>query len=344
MSLVEVALIIGFLLSFLMAIALGGNDAATPTDTAVGARVLTIRQAIALFAIFTALGAVTQGFMVMKTIGTGIVPSIDLLGAIIAILSTFIWIMFCNFKGLEISVTHSIIGGIMGYGIAAYGISGIQWGLVQNIAISWVTSPLLAAFVAFLLCKLVAAITARSNVITRGLPTLLKLSLCYSAFAFGTNDIANATGVYVTVATVALGTQPEYSVMLLLAVLGSAGIAIGGFWLGPKVIETIAFKITRLNPATATAAEIANALVVHLFTIVPYMLLGYGMPISTSIASVGALVGVGLASYGSTGINRRTVTVLFSSWMATVLITAVLTYVLYSIVFPLTGPIIGPTP
>jgi phosphate/sulfate permease len=112
--------------------------------------------------------------------------------------------------------------------------------------------------------------------------------------------------------------------------------------LGPKVIETVAFRITRLNPVTGTAAEVANALVVHLFTIVPYVLLGYGMPISTSLASVGALVGVGLASYGSTGINKRTVAVLFSSWVATILITAVLTYVLYLVLVPFVGPIIQP--
>ena len=342
MGIVEIALIIGFALSFLMAVALGGNDAATPTETAVGARVLTIRQAVALFAVFAALGAVTQGFMVMKTIGTGIVPSINLLGAIIAVLSTFIWIMICNFYGLEISVTHSIIGSILGYGIAAYGISGVQWGLVQNVAISWLTSPLLAAFAAFLLYKLLAMAIARHSGIKRGFPSLLKLALCYSAYAFGTNDIANATGVYVTVGTMVLGHPPEHSVMLLLAVLGSLGIALGGFLLGPKVIETVAFRITRLNPVTGTAAEVANALVVHLFTIVPYALLGYGMPISTSLASVGALVGVGLASYGSSGINRRTVTVLFSSWVATVLITTVLTFVLYSILVPFIGPIIEP--
>ena len=56
MGIAEIALIVGFALSFLMAIALGGNDAATPTDTAVGARVISIRQAVALFTIFFTLG------------------------------------------------------------------------------------------------------------------------------------------------------------------------------------------------------------------------------------------------------------------------------------------------
>lgn len=337
-----ILLIVGFTLSFLMAVALGGNDAATPTDTAVGAGVLTIKQAIILFSIFTAIGALTQGFMVMKTIGTGIVPSIDLLGAIIIVLSAFVWIMFCNFRGFEISVTQAIIGSIMGYGIAAYGISGIQWNVLQSVVLSWLTSPLVSLFIAFFLYKLMIAVVVRYSIITRGMSTLLKLSLCYSAYAFGANDIANATGVYFTVTRIALDSAPESSVMFLLAGLGTLGIIIGGFWLGPRVIATVAFKITRLNVVTGTAAEVANALVVHLFTIVPYMLFGYGMPISTSIASVCSLVGVGLASRGSAGINKRTVAILFSSWFATILITALLTFVVYSILFPFIGPIIKP--
>jgi PiT family inorganic phosphate transporter len=341
MGLVEIALFLGFFLSFLMAIALGGNDAATPTDTVVGARILTIKKAILLFAIFTTIGALSQGFMVMKTIGTGIVPSIDLLGAIITVLSAFTWIMFCNFYGLEISVTHSIIGSVLGYGIASYGIGGIRWDLIQTVILSWFSSPILSILLAFLLYKLLAFTIGRLNPIGKAMPYLLILALCYSAYAFGANDIANATGVYVTVTKIVLGHPPEYNVMILLAALGSLGIAIGGFLLGPRVIETVAFKIIRLSVLGAASAELANALIVHLFTILPYVIIGYGMPISTSLASVGSLVGVGLASYGSSGINRRTLTILSMGWVATVFVTAFLSYSLYSLLFPYIGPIIG---
>jgi len=343
-GLAEIALIVGFLLSFLMAIALGGNDAAEPTGTAVGARVLAIKQAVVLFGIFATLGALTQGFMVMKTIGTGICSSIDLLGAITITLSAFIWIMLCNAYGLEISVTHSTIGSILGYGIAAYGISGIRWSIMQTVVISMFTSPLLAALMAFLLYKLLRVAATRYDTIGIVMPFLLKLALCYSAYAFGANDIANATGVYVTVATMVLGGPPEYNVMLLLAALGSLGIVIGGFLLGPRVISTVAFRITRLNPLTGTAAQVAHGVVVHSFVTVTYMMFGHGIPISTSLASVGALVGVGFASYGSSGINKRTTTLLLMSWAATVLTTSIVTYVLYLILFPFTGPMIKPKP
>jgi len=305
---------------------------------------LTIKQAVILFAIFTILGALTQGFMNMKTVGTGIVPSIDLLGAIVIVLSAFIWIMFCNNYGLEISVTHSIIGGILGYGLTAYGISGIRWSLVQKVAISWFTSPLLTAVIAFLLNKFLTVLTMRYDFLKRSMASLLKLALCYSAYAFGANDIANATGVYVAVTMMVLGHPPEGKVMFLLAAFGGIGVIVGGLWLGPRVIKTVAFKIIKLNVVSGTAAEISNALVIHLFVTLPYMLIGYGIPISTSLANIGALVGVGISSYGTSGINRKTVTILMISWVATVLVTALLTYVVYSILLPWIGPILKPIP
>ncbi|RLG08757.1 MAG: hypothetical protein DRN65_00745 [Thaumarchaeota archaeon] len=334
---------IGFILTFLMAVALGGNDAATPCDTTVGARVLTVRKAVILFAIFASFGALTQGYMVMKTIGRGIVPAIDLLGVLVVITSAFIWIMFCNYFGLEISVTHSVIGAVLGYGLAAYGAGGINWDLVQKVIISWFTSPILSIALAFATYKIIARIiNNRNSFAMKIMPALLVFSLCYSAFAFGTNDIANATGVYVTVSEIVFGGIPEQNVMFLLAVFGSIGIAVGGLLLGTRVIGTVAFKITKLDPVSGFAAELSNAFVVHMFTTIPYLLFGYGIPISTSLASVGAVIGVGLAMYRSAGINKRTVMILMSAWIASVTLTAVLSYALYSLLLPITGPILKP--
>ncbi|MEM3922144.1 MAG: inorganic phosphate transporter, partial [Nitrososphaerota archaeon] len=305
MDLAIIAIGIGYFLTFLMAIALGGNDAATPCDTSVGARVISIRNALILFAVFTSLGALTQGYMVMKTIGRGVVPAIDLLGVLITVSVAFAWIMFCNYYGLEISVTHSIIGAVLGYGIAAYGLERVNWSLMYNIIASWITSPLLALLMAYLVYKLIArAVKGNSLMATRLMPALLIAALCYSAYAFGTNDIANATGVYVTVSQIVFGGMPEQNVMLILAALGSIGVAAGGFLLGARVIGTVAFKITRLDPISGFAAELSNAFIVHMFTTIPYFLLGYGIPISTSLAGVGAVIGVGLAMYRSAGVNK----------------------------------------
>ena len=342
MSLVEKALVIGFLLSILMAIALGGNDAASSCANVVGARILSIRQGVVLFAIFSTIGALTQGYMNMKTIGTGLVPHVNLLGAIVVVLTAFTWIMICNKQGLEISVTQTIIGCITGYGMAAFGVGGIQWSLIQKVILSWFTSPILAAMLAYSFFKAFTKLTERYDSVRERMPTVLKVALCYSAYAFGSNDIANATGVYVSVTKIALGSLPEGKVMLLLATLGSIGVVIGGFWMGPRVIETVAFRIVKLSVISGTSAEISNALVIHMFVTIPYFLIGYGLPVSSSLANVGALVGAGYASMGSTGINKRTVARLILSWICSVCVTALITYLVYSAILPYTGPIIAP--
>ena len=247
------AIVIGYLLSFLMAVALGGNDAATPCDTSVGARVISVRKAVLLFAAFTSVGALTQGYMVMKTIGRGIVPAIDLLGVLITIAVAFSWIMFCNYFGLEISVTHSVIGAVLGYGFASYGLNGINWGLVEKVLLSWVSSPFLALISAYLFYKLIIhVIKGNNSIASRIMPALLITSLCYSAYAFGTNDIANATGVYVTVSEIVFGGAPESSIMFILAIIGCVGVAVGGLALGARVIGTVAFRITRLTQSRAS--------------------------------------------------------------------------------------------
>ena len=325
-----------------MAIALGGNDAASPAANVVGARVLSVRQAILLFTIFATVGALSQGYMNMKTVGTGIVPSIDLLGDIIIVLTAFTWIMMYNYKGLEISVTHTVVGSILGYGIAKFSISGVNWSLIQIVALSWFTSPILAAIVAFALHKLLVKVSNRYEYWEKYMSYVLMAALCYSAYAFGANDIANATGVYVTVTDLALGGPPQEQIMFILAIFGSIGVIIGGLWLGPKVIAMVAFNIIRLDVVSATAAEITNALVVHIFVTIPYMVIGYGVPISSSLANIGALVGVGLSSYGATGVNTKTVRTLVLCWIMSVGVTALVTFTLYSLLLPITGPLLRP--
>jgi len=325
----------GLVLSFLMAVTLGGNDAAEPTDCAVGAGVISIRKAVILFAIFATVGALTQGFMVMKTIGKGIVPEITIAGAFASVLAAVLWVNFIASRlGIDVSVTHSITGAVVGYGLAAYGWEMINRGIFFIIILSWLSSPLASLFLAYVLYKLIVFLInkLRIDVYSEKFEKILSYSLIgsliFSAYAFGTNDIANATGVYVTIAE-KLGHMPDYNAMLLLAAFGSVGIAVGGLLIGPKVISTMAFKITRLDVLTGFAAELSNALVVYLFTTLPYMLIGFGLPISTSLASGGSLIGVGLASGGRENIDKKTVTLLAGFWVLTVPVSIILSASIY---------------
>lgn len=327
-----ILLVIGLILSFMLAIALGANDAATPTDCAVGAGVIEIRKAILLFATFTLIGAILQGFMVMKTIGKGIVREIDILGAISISIATSLWVMLCSRMGLDVSVTHSTIGSVTGYGLITYGLLGLNYDVLRNVVISWVTSPIFSILLSYTLYKTIKRILMNrrwTHKVERVISSALIFSLCFSAYSFGANDVGNATGAYVTIA-MKIGKMPDYNTMLFLSSLGAIGIAVGGFILGKRVIETVAFRITKIDIIMGLSAELTNAMIVYTFTTVPYILFGFGMPISTSIASNSAIIGVGLAkSYKS--VNYKTVIKLASAWVLTLPATATLAATIYTI-------------
>jgi len=116
--------------------------------------------------------------------------------------------------------------------------------------------------------------------------------------------------------------------MFLLAMFGSVGIALGGLTWGYKVIEMVAYKIIRLDVVSGFAAELANALVVYLFVTLPYIFFGFGLPISTSIASVGAIIGAGLGK-DHRAVNKSIIVRLILTWALTVPCTAVMSMFLY---------------
>ncbi|MEJ5292703.1 MAG: inorganic phosphate transporter [Candidatus Methanosuratincola sp.] len=317
MDLMMMLLALGLLLAFIMSMNLGGNDAANPTSPAVGSGVLTLKRALLFFGVFVFFGAVLQGSMVMKTIGKGIVPEIDVAGAFAIILSANIWIFFATMRGMPISTTHSIICAVIGYGLVEFGVSGINLNVLGTIGISWVVSPLCSLVVAYALYKVITNYQNRNDEVKlqKFFKILLIGSLCFSAYSFGANDVANATGVYITIAS-KMGQVPDSVAMIWLAIFGTIGIIAGAFLFGPKVIRTLAFRVTRLDLPAGLAASLSNAMVVYLFTTVPYILFGYGLPISTSYAAVGAILGASIAAKKK--LSKNISLFLITYWMITV--------------------------
>jgi len=319
---------VGLALSFYVAWCLGANDASNPTECAVGSGVLSLRRALILFCIFVALGAILQGFMVIKTIGKGVVEDVSVLGSLSVVLSACLWITFCTWRGLPVSTTHSIVGSVLGYGLVRSGLAGVNWGVFGGVGLSWIASPLAAAGLAFLLYRILAGSLPRmehGEWLTRA---LLVFSLCFSAYAFGANDVGNATGVFLSVA-VELESIPRGALLLGLSLLGTLGIATGAFTWGYRVIETVGHRITRLDPIMGGAAELSNAVSVYLFTTLPYMVFGWGMPISTTLASVGSIIGVGVSKNRGT-VSSGTILKIVGAWVFTVPCAAVLCGVIYT--------------
>lgn len=326
-----ILLIIGLILAFVMAINIGGNDAANPTSPTVGAGVLSLRRTLILFALFTVLGATLQGFMVMKTIGSGIVPSIDAVGAIAIVLGANIWVLLASLRGMAISTGHAIISAVIGYGLVKFSISGMNFSVIGSIVTSWITSPLCALIVAFAVYKLVNAYASRCGANAKKLENFFKIalivSLCFSAYSFGANDVSHATGIYIQI-TGEAGNIPSYNAMLLLSLYGALGIVIGGVTIGKRVIQTLAFKVTRMDLMTALSASVSNALVVYAFATVPYMIWGYGLPISSSYAAVGAIIGASLARSRKSVSAGMSLT-LVSYWILTVPVNIAITGGIY---------------
>lgn len=148
-------LIIGAVFGAYMAMNIGANDVANNVGPAVGSKAMTMMWAIIIAAVFEAMGAFIAGGDVVSTIKKGIIdpalisnPDIFIWAMLAALLSAALWLNFATSIGAPVSTTHSIVGGVMGAGIAAAGFGIVNWNTMGAIAASWVISPLLGGLIA----------------------------------------------------------------------------------------------------------------------------------------------------------------------------------------------------
>jgi PiT family inorganic phosphate transporter len=148
-------LIIGAVFGAYMAMNIGANDVANNVGPAVGSGALTMFWAIIIAAVFEASGALIAGADVVKTIKKGIVdpallsdPEVFIWAMTAALLSAALWLNFATSIGAPVSTTHSIVGGVMGAGIAVAGFGIVNWGTMGKIVASWVISPVLGGVIA----------------------------------------------------------------------------------------------------------------------------------------------------------------------------------------------------
>ncbi len=396
-------LIIGYIFGFYMAWNIGANDVANSMASAVGARAITIRQAIFIAGILNIVGAVFIGSHVTKTIRKGIVstdiladPHLALIGALSALLAAALWVSFATWKSLPVSTTHSIVGAMIGFGIMAGGFSVINWGKLGAVVLSWVISPVFAMVISFLMFKTIVKFilskkdpfsqalklapyfisialfvvilsflfkTPLGKRLALGTPLALLVALvlalvlgfvavkilrkfikktnlsgeeevfrkiqigtsCYVALAQGANDVANAIGplavIYFLVKTGSVGAKVPVPVFLLF--FGGIGIACGIGMAGHRVMDTIGRKITTLTNTRGFSVDFAAATTVMLAS-------KMGLPVSTTHAAVGGVMGVGLAR-GIEAVNFRIIFEIILYWVLTVPAAAITSIVIFKI-------------
>jgi PiT family inorganic phosphate transporter len=164
------------LFGLFMAWGIGANDVANAMATSVGSRVLTVRQALLVAAIFEFSGAVLAGGEVTATVRKGIVdaslfsdqPEILVFGMLAALLAAGTWLLIASQRGWPVSTTHSIVGAIVGFAVVAIGADAVKWSKIATIAASWVVSPVIAGIIAFALFNSVQwLILSRPDPLTR---------------------------------------------------------------------------------------------------------------------------------------------------------------------------------
>ena len=154
-----VFLVLAVLFGLYMTWGIGANDVANAMGTSVGSGAITVKQAILIAAIFEFAGAFLAGGTVTSTIRKGIIdpapiaanPELLVYGMLAALLAAAIWLMIATTRGWPVSTTHSIVGAIVGFGIAGIGLDAVKWDTIGQIVASWVVSPVLGGVIALLL-------------------------------------------------------------------------------------------------------------------------------------------------------------------------------------------------
>jgi PiT family inorganic phosphate transporter len=152
-------IVVAALVGFLMAWGIGANDVANAMGTSVGSKALTIKQAILIAMVFEFAGAYLAGGEVTSTIRKGILdstffidsPELLVYGMISALLAAGIWLGFASYLGWPVSTTHSIVGALVGFAAVGVSADAVEWSAVGGIVGSWVITPAISGFIAFLI-------------------------------------------------------------------------------------------------------------------------------------------------------------------------------------------------
>ncbi|WP_193073587.1 inorganic phosphate transporter [Pseudomonas sp. FME51] len=152
-----ILLVLACLFGFFMAWGVGANDVANAMGTSVGARALTIKQAIIIAMVFEFLGAYLAGGSVTQTIRSGILDATQItaeqmvFGMMASLLAAGSWLLIASMRGWPVSTTHSIVGAVIGFGAVGVSMDSVNWAGVLPIVSSWVISPVLSGIVAFMI-------------------------------------------------------------------------------------------------------------------------------------------------------------------------------------------------
>jgi PiT family inorganic phosphate transporter len=272
----------------------GMNDAANSVATVVATRVLSPRVAVVWAAFFNFAAAFIFGVHVAKTIGQGIVDTTIVTPAMIlaTLLGAIIWSYVCTHMGFPISVSHSLVGGLVGTALLKAGPKAlIASGLIKVFLFIFL-APLMGMVLGYFIMILVYWIVRSRSLRTvdRWFRRLQLVSAAAYSLGHGTNDAQKTMGIIAMLlfSTGRLGAT--FYVPYWVIISCYLAIALGTLTGGWRVIETLGMKMTKLKPVHGFSAETAAAISILFSSVV-------GAPVSTTHTITGAVIGVGAATH-----------------------------------------------
>jgi len=286
--------------------ALGSNDSANVFGTAVSSGMVRYRTATILIAIFVLIGALVGGMPGMKTLGSITPQTVNT--AFYVSLASALAVTLMTIVSIPVSASQAVVGAILGIGILQ---KQVEFSSLTKVVICWIGTPVGACIISFVLYFFLAKIFRRLHLhfvtYDRVMRTLLILAGIYGAYALGANNVANVTGVFYQAGMLTTPFQALF--------IGGASIGFGAITYSKNVMMTVGRKIIPMDAFSAFIAVFSGAITVHIYSIV-------GVPVSTSQAVVGAVVGIGLLK-GMRMVSRKTILKIILGWFLTPVLAAI---------------------
>lgn len=300
---------------------IGANDSANIFGTAVATNSIKYRTAIILVAVFAFLGAVISGPGLYDDMSLGN-AELSEGHALAATFAAGTAVMIVTIIGIPASTSQAAIGGMMGIAILTSGFGAADWPLFGKMLVCWVATPIGGAIFGYLLYRIVEPLMNKmvQNPQTRNrlISALIIVSGSYGAYALGANNVVVTTAMYYHAGM--FGEIGLDQSKLIAAALGGLAISIGALTYSRNVMETVGKKITVLDPLAALLAVLAHSITLQIFTFL-------NVPVSSSQAIVGGVIGVGLVK-GMKTISTKQLVRIFIGWLATPICSGVVAYLL----------------
>lgn len=267
----------------------GWTDAPNAIATVVSTRSLTPRQAVAMAAALNLAGVLLTGTAVAQTIGKGIIDpkAIDLTTVGGAMCGIIIWSTLTAKWGIPTSESHALIAGLTGAGLATAGPGVLLWAGWKKVLIGLIFSSVLGMAAGFLVMVAIYWLFRRATPgkVRTPFRALQIFSSGFMAFSHGSNDGQKFMGAF-TLALVLGGVLPAFEIPLWVVLICAAMMALGTLTGGWKIIQTMGYKVTKLETHQGFAAEMAAASTIEAAS---YL----GIPVSTTHTISTAIMGVG---------------------------------------------------